>query len=119
MAKIAADRVKETSTFTGLNDIALLGAGAGFQNFSDVCADGDTFDYSITHEGTADWETGLGTYLTSSNTVVRTQVTASSNNNAKVDFGVGYKQIFITINAKSFNAYASKTIATGLAIALG
>jgi hypothetical protein len=119
MAKIAADRVKETSTFTGLNDIALLGAGAGFQNFSDVCQDGDTFDYSITHEGTADWETGLGTYLTSSNTVVRTQVTGSSAGGAKVDFGAGYKQIFITINAKTFNNYASKTIATGLAIALG
>jgi hypothetical protein len=119
MAKIAADRVKETSTFTGLNDIALLGAGAGFQNFGDVCVDGDTFDYSITHEGTADWETGLGTYLSSSNTVVRTQVTGSSNNNEKVDFGDGYKQIFITINAKTFNNYASKTIATGLAIALG
>jgi hypothetical protein len=119
MAKIAADRVKETSTFTGLSDIALLGAGAGFQNFGDVCQNGDTFDYSITHEGTSDWETGLGTYLTGSNTVVRTQVTASSNSNAKVDFGVGYKQIFITINAKSFNAYASKITATGLAIALG
>jgi hypothetical protein len=51
--------------------------------------------------------------------VVRTQVTASSNNNAKVNFGVGYKQIFITINARSFNTYASKITATGLAIALG
>lgn len=119
MAKIAADRVKETSTFIGLNDIALLGAGAGFQNFSDVCQDGDTFDYSITHEGTADWETGLGTYLTSTNTVVRTAVTDSSAGGPKVDFGDGFKQIFITINAKSFNNYASKTIATGLAIALG
>jgi hypothetical protein len=119
MAKIAADRVKETSLFTGLSDVALLGAGAGFQNFGDVCQDGDTFDYSITHEGTSDWETGLGTYITSSNTMVRTQVTASSNSNQKVDFGVGYKQIFITINAKSFNNYASKVIATGLAIALG
>jgi hypothetical protein len=119
MAKVAADRVKETSTFEGLNDIALLGAGVGFVNFSDVCQDGDTFDYSITHEGTGDWETGLGTYVSSTNTVIRTEVIASSNSNQKVNFGEGYKQIFITINSKSFRSYSTKTIATGLAVALG
>lgn len=119
MPKISADRVKETSTFEGTADIALLGAGVGFVNFGDVCLDGDTFDYSITHEGTGDWETGLGTYVASSNTVLRSVVSASSNNGAKVNFGAGYKQIYITVNAKSIKNYIAKSSATALAVALG
>jgi hypothetical protein len=122
MAKIRADRVKETSLFTGLNDIALLGAGAGFKAFGDVCQNGDTFDYAITHEGTSDWETGIGTYVSSTNTAERTTVTASSNSDAKVNFGSGYKQVFITVNGSSFavidNA-ATRIQATGLAIVFG
>lgn len=122
MAKIRADRVKESSLFTGLNDIALLGAGTGFKSFSDVCQDGDTFDYAVTHEGTSNWETGTGTYIDSTNTVERTTVTASSNSDAKVNFGSGYKQVFITVNGSSFVAVdnaASKVQATGLAIVFG
>lgn len=122
MAKIRADRIKESSLFVGLNDIALLGAGSGFKDFGDVCQDGDTFDYAITHEGTSDFETGVGTYVNSTNTVTRTTVTASSNNDAKVDFASGYKQVFITVNGASFatmdNA-ASRIQATGLAIVFG
>jgi hypothetical protein len=122
MAKIRADRVKESSLFTGLNDIALLGAGTGFKSFGDVCQDGDTFDYAVTHEGTSDWETGVGAYVNSTNTVTRTTVTASSNNDAKVEFGSGYKQVFITVNGSSFVAIdnaATRVQATGLAIVFG
>ena len=122
MAKIRADRVKESSLFTGLNDVALLGAGAGFKAFGDVCQDGDTFDYAITHEGTSDWETGVGTYINSTNTVERTTITASSNSDEKVNFGSGYKQIFITVNGSSFQVIdnaATRVQAAGLAIVFG
>ena len=122
MAKIRADRVKESSLFTGLNNIALLGAGAGFKVFSDVCQDGDVFDYAVTHEGTSNWETGTGTYISSTNTVERTTVTASSNSDTKVDFGTGYKQVFMTVNGSSFVAIdnaATRVQATGLAIVFG
>lgn len=122
MAKIRADRVKESSLFTGLNDVALLGSGAGFKAFGDVCQDGDTFDYAITHEGTSDWETGVGTYINSTNTVERTTITASSNSDEKVNFGSGYKQIFITVNGSSFQVIdnaATRVQAAGLAIVFG
>lgn len=122
MAKIRADRVKESSLFTGLNNAALLGAGPGFKSFSNVCQDGDIFDYAITHEGTSDWETGIGTYVNSTNTVERTTVTASSNSDAKVNFGSGYKQIFITVNGSSFNLIdnaATRVQATGIALVFG
>ena len=122
MAKIRADRVKESSLVTGLNNITLLGAGAGFKVFSDVCQNEDDFDYAITHEGTSEWETGTGTYISSTNTVERTIVTASSNNDTKVEFGSGYKQVFMTVNGSSFVAIdnaATRIQATGLAIVFG
>jgi hypothetical protein len=122
MAKIRADRVKESSLFTGLNDIALLGAGSGFKAFGDVCQDGDVFDYAITHEGTSDWETGVGTYVSAINAIARTTVTASSNSDAKVNFGTGYKQVFMTVNGSSFETIdnaASRVQAAGLAIVFG
>jgi hypothetical protein len=54
--------------------------------------------------------------------VTRTTVTASSNNDAKVEFGAGYKQVFITVNGSSFVAIdnaATRIQATGLAIVFG
>jgi hypothetical protein len=122
IAKIRADRIKETSYFTGTNDILLLGSGTGFREFGSVCTTGDIFDYAVTHEGTTDWETGVGTYNSSTNVVARTTVVASSNNNEKVDFGTGYKHVFITVNGDTFTKLdrAPSTVqATWLAVALG
>lgn len=120
MAYLRADRVKETSTFTGLGLVQLLGASTGFKTFSSVCVDGDTFEYSITQEQSADWESGIGTYVSSSNSIERTIVTASSNSNNKVNFGPGYKQIFISLNSYSLREYDNQKIAaTGTAIVFG
>ncbi len=118
--KVRADRVKETTSLTGLNDATLTGNPTGFTTFSSACANGSTFDYTITEDGTANWETGTGTYVTSSNTVQRTTVIASSNSNNKVTFGSNLKYIFITINSSS-HSFNDKTLskATALSIALG
>jgi hypothetical protein len=120
--KNRSDRVKEVSTFTGTGTIVLLGAYTAFKTFSDVCVDGDTFDYGITHEGNVNWETGVGTYSTSTNSIERTTVTASSNNNGLVDFSEGYKAVYITVSGASFNAVdqaATKVQSLGMAIAFG
>lgn len=120
MAKIRADRVKEVSLSQGTGDFVLVGTGTGFVTFAAVCANGDVFDYSITNPGTAEWETGVGTYISSTNSVERTVVTASSNSGNLVNFGSGSKQVFITVNSSSFNEYdKGVAAATGLAIALG
>jgi hypothetical protein len=120
MAKIRYDRVKEVSLSQGTGDFALLGTGTGFVTFASVCADGDVFDYSITNPGTNEWETGVGSYDSGANAVVRTTVTASSNSGNLVNFGAGNKQVFITVNSSSFDTYDKGiSSATALAIALG
>lgn len=120
--KVRADRVKEVSTFTGTGTIVLLGAFTAFRSFGDVCQDGDIFDYGITHEGNVNWETGVGTYSTATNSITRTTVTDSSNNGELVDFGAGYKAVYITVSGASFNAVdqaATRVQSMGMAIAFG
>lgn len=116
MAKIRADRVKEATFVTGFDDVELLGSGTGFQTFSSVCSDGDTFDYAITHPGTSEWETGVGTYEAEGNKVLRTKIVAGSEGNQDstgdsssspnpTNFTSGTKQIFITVNSDSFETF--------------
>ena len=95
MAYIVADRVKQKTTSSGLGAITLGASVTGFQTFSAVCANADTFHYAIVHLTTGTWETGLGTYNSSGGTVTRSVIT-SSNANALVDFATGDKEIFIT-----------------------
>lgn len=118
--KVRADRIKEISLSEGTDDFALAGTGTGFNTFSTACIGGDRFDYAITHPGTSDWETGVGIYDDLTNTVIRSEITASSNNNAKVSFGAGSKQIFITVNSQSLADYDRTLVrATALSVALG
>lgn len=120
MANIRSDRVKEVTLTQGTGNVVLLGTGTGFVTFSSVCTDGDIFDYSITNPGTDEWETGIGTYNSQTNSVSRTTVVSSSYNNELVDFGAGNKQIFITVNSSTFDTYDKGiSSATALAIALG
>ena len=120
MAKIRSDRVKEVSLSQGTGNLALAGTGTGFVTFSSVCADGDTFDYAVTNPGTAEWETGVGTYDADNNAILRTSVYGSSNSDSIVNFSAGNKQVFITVNSSSFEDFDKlKTNATALAIALG
>lgn len=94
MALVLKDRVKETSTSTGTGDFVLAGAETGFQSFASALADGDTTYYAI-EDGT-DWETGLGTWTSSTLTLARTTVYESSNSGNAVDWGAGSKNVFIT-----------------------
>lgn len=104
MALVLADRVKETSSFTGTTSpITLLGAVTGFQSFSAV-GNGNTTFYSITNPGTNEWEVGVGTYTASGTTLSRTIVLSSSNSNLIVTFSAGAKEVFVTYpSEKSVN----------------
>ena len=93
MAFKLADRVKETTTTTGTGAVTLAGATTGFAAFSSVLSVNDTTHYVIT-DSTA-WETGLGTY-SSTNTLTRTTVIASSNSNNAVNWSAGSKDVFIS-----------------------
>lgn len=94
MPLVTPDRAKETTTTTGTGAVTLAGAAAGFQAFSSSLSTGDSTYYCIT-DGTS-WEVGKGT-LTSSTTLTRDTVFASSNSNALVSWSAGSKDVFSTI----------------------
>jgi hypothetical protein len=94
MSYIIADRVKQQTSTTGTGALTLGTSVTGFQAFSAVCSNGDTFHYAIVHLTLGSWETGLGTYNTGG-TISRSVLTSSNSNNL-VDFASGTKEIFIT-----------------------
>jgi hypothetical protein len=88
-----ADRVKETSTTTGVGTYSLAGAAAGFRTF--VAGVGDTNLCNYVAENGTDWEVGIGTVADAApDTLARTLVLASSNAGAAVNWGAGTKNLF-------------------------
>ena len=113
-----ADRVKDTTTTTGTGNITLSGtAPTGYQSFNTAFGTDTSFYYAI--ELDAEWEVGIGT-LSASTTLVRSQVLASSNAGAAVNFSVGTKNAFCTIPARHEQRVTSLgqsyALASGLAL---
>ena len=98
MAFVAEDRVREGSTTTGTGALSLGGAVSGYRAFSSVMSNGDTCQYAVWLD--AEWETGIGTYNSSGNTLSRTTVLSSSNSGNAVSFSAGTKQVVITLGAR-------------------
>jgi hypothetical protein len=97
MAQVFYDRVKETATVTGAsNPYALAGAETSYQAFGTVLANGATCFYCAVGRTSNSWETGLGTYTTSGDTLARTAVQESSNSNSAVNWGSETIDIFLT-----------------------
>jgi len=100
MAKLLADRVKETSTTTGTGTIDLDGAVSKFQGFVAGIGSGNQCYYAIVHQSVAEWEVGIGTVTDAiPDTLSRTTVLASSNAGALVTFSAGTKDVFVTMPA--------------------
>lgn len=109
MALIIKDRVKETTATTGTGTVTLAGAVNGFQTFLSAIGDGNTCYYAIALG--SEWETGLGTYTSSGNTLSRDVVLESSNAGSLVTFSSGDKEVFVTYPAaKSVYADANETV---------
>ena len=99
MALILADRVREISTSSGLGAVTLSGVVTGFQSFS-VIGNGNTTFYCIAGQGTNEWEVGIGTYTSASNSLSRdTVISSSAGGTTKVDFSTGPKDVFVTLPA--------------------
>ena len=98
MALVIADRVRETSTSTGTSTFVLAGAVVGYQSFFSAIGNANTTYYTISNQGTSEWEVGIGTVSTGS--LTRTTVLASSNANALVNFTAGTKDVFVTYPAE-------------------
>lgn len=93
MALVIKDRVQEVSTTTGTVAMVLGGAPTNFVTFSSVMTNGDTCYYAII--SATEWEVGLGTYSSGSNSLARTTVYASSNAGSFVNFSAGTKYVYI------------------------
>ena len=92
-----SDRIKETSYTLGTQNFVLNGAVNGFSSFGSVYSSGDNVFYAAT-DG-AFYEVGSGIYISGvQNSLVRFPF-RSSNNNQKVNFGEGLKEIFVTYPA--------------------
>lgn len=115
MSEIIADRVKQTSTFSGTGDVTLTGSLLGYKLFSDVCSVGDTFNGCIvavdaSGASTGEWESGLFTYK-AVDTIERTTVRASSSTgNSKVIFSAGAKQVFIDLTAYQIRNFGTANV---------
>lgn len=103
MAIVLYDRVRETSTTTGLGDFTLLGAVSGYIPFSAVVG-ANAFAYCIAHRTADEWEVGETTL--SAGALVRggsQTVRSSSNANAAVTFSAGTKDVFLHVPANWLN----------------
>jgi hypothetical protein len=95
------DRAFETTTTTGTGVITLAGAQQGFVSFA-TAGNGAKVLYQINDGDTTglvqNWEIGIGTVTTGTpNTLTRSTVLKSSNNNSPVNFGSGVKNIIGSI----------------------
>ena len=101
MALILKDRVRETTLSSGTSDAVLAGPVTGFQAFS-VLGNGNTTYYCIAGQGTNEWEVGVGTYVSGTNTLERTTVIANSAGTepSLLSFSAGIKDIFVTYPAE-------------------
>ena len=99
MALVVKDRVKVTFTTTGTSDFTPGSASLGFQSFSVIGNGNDTY-YTAVDPITGDFEVGIGTYTTAGPTLTRTTILESSAAGAKVSFGSGSKDLFVTYPAE-------------------
>ena len=102
MAFVLNDRVKQTSTSTGTGTINLsASAETGFETFvAGIGTTNSTF-YCISHDGTSEFEVGIGTVTdAATDTLSRDTIISSSNSDNLVDFTAGTKTVFCTYPAK-------------------
>lgn len=105
MQIIYADRVKETSTTTGTGAYTLAGAVTGFRTFAAV-GNAKQCGYASVDDATGEWEVGIGTYTSAGTLLTRTQVIASSNAGAAVNWAAGTRSVFCTFPSSALNLLA-------------
>ena len=99
MALVLKDRVKETSATPGTGALTLGGTSVGYQAFS-VIGNGNTTYYTIYDSTTGQWEVGVGTYTSSTNTLSRDSVFSSTSGGNLVDFAANTKDVFVAYPAE-------------------
>lgn len=106
---LLADRVKESTTTTGVGAITLLGAATQYKSFASAFGGSSVNNifYSIVGQTGSEWEVGLGTF-NGSNSITRNTVIASSNSNALVNFSAGVKDVFCDLSGALAQSMSSQ-----------
>ena len=99
MALVLNDRVKETTTTTGLFAITLAGAVTGFDSFSSGIGGSNETYYSIVHQTADEWEVGRGVLNSDASQIIQRNIFRSSNGYSGVAFSAGTKDVFCTFPA--------------------
>lgn len=108
MALEHKDRVRDATTSTGTGSFTLaLSSPAGFRNFT-AFTNGSQVRYSVANASQSEWEVGLGTWTSSTATLSRDTVYASSNNGEKVSFSAGTKAVTCGPVAQDIQEAATK-----------
>ena len=94
---VIEDRVNEVTSVIGIGTIELSGTTIGCVSFRDSIPVGETFPYAIEVVQGADWEIGIGEYISSNNSIVRLNIIRSSNSDDFVDFTEGQKNVYVTL----------------------
>jgi hypothetical protein len=94
MAFVVADRVAEITVTTGTGAVTMAGASAGYQTWLAGIGNGNSSYYTIASD--TQWEVGIGTYNSGTNTLTRDSVISSSNAGALVNFSAGTKNVMCT-----------------------
>jgi hypothetical protein len=99
MALVVNDRIKETSTTTGVGTFDLAGAVSGFETFVAGIGNSNTTYYAIVNSN-GEFEVGLGTVTdAATDTLSRDTIISSSNSDSAVNFSAGTKNVFCTLPA--------------------
>lgn len=110
------DRVKDTTTTTGTGALTTAGAVTGFRSVASVLTVGQSRHFAVVSASGTEWEVGRYTY-SAANTLTRTEIFASSNGGAAVNFSAGPKTILLTFSAAQIAKLASADDATTSTIA--
>ena len=99
------DRAAETSTTTGTGTYNLSGAILGWRTIVTACGTGNEVDYFVRDSlGTSDYEIGRGVITdAATDTLTRATIYASSNGGSAVNWGVGTREIVVTLTANAMN----------------
>lgn len=108
---LVADRVKETTSTTGIGTITLAGAATGFRTFNAGFGTNVFFYYVLLDGDGIAWETGRG-YLSSSTTLVRNTIHKSSNANAAISLSATTHTVFSTITEDAYDDLQGKRYAS-------
>ena len=95
MALVIKDRVKETSSTSGIGEITLLGAVTGFQSFS-VIGNGNSTYYCIVDQNGPNWEVGIGTWNSTGKLTRNSVLSNSAGTTNFINFTTDIKDVFCT-----------------------